>query len=250
MIKLNLLPAYVIEVRRIRVTVIVFVILLALEGGVVFKANADLQAQEKWFGDDKTYYVGRKATIEKAKTEADAVEAKSKAYTALIDFFKRGAVQEYNTKLAASMQEVAAAIGPHSTSWYNEILLEKNSFTLTGHVKGLMNFVSLYFKMKDAGLTITPRAPEAWETELWQKNNKEEILAAPTAYPKPMSQWIAIKVAGTLKAELPAPPTPPEGMVPWTQLAQPPAAAAPAEGAPAEGAPPAAPPAAAPTPAP
>jgi hypothetical protein len=35
-IKLNLLPQYVIEVRRIRVVVAIFVVLLLLEAGVAY----------------------------------------------------------------------------------------------------------------------------------------------------------------------------------------------------------------------
>ena len=120
MIKLNLLPQYVIEFRRIKVLVIFFVIILALEGGVVIKAYLDLKNQAAWFTKDKSYFDTRKAMIDKEVAEAGEWKKNSTAYTSYIDFFSRGAVVDYNSKLVKTLQEAASQVGGGRQAWFTE----------------------------------------------------------------------------------------------------------------------------------
>lgn len=230
MIKLNLLPSYVIEARRIRTVIVVFIVLLGIEGGLIFKAYTDMQAQEAWFKADKEYYVKRKQTIDASVAAATAWKGNSGAYATYNSFFTRDAVIEYNNKIALCLEEAAELVGG-GKAWFTSLNISKDELTVTGKINGLMNFVNYYFRMSDAGLLVVPAAQPA---------------ASPN---KPtLGQQVPLSISGKLKKNaVPEPPGLPDtpelpsdlykqaGSTPAPGAA--PAAGAPAAGAPAAGAP-------------
>lgn len=199
MIKLNLLPQYVIEYRRIRLLIIVFVVALVFEGGIVFKAYTDLKAQAAWFVNDKSYYDTRQKKIADAKAKADAAEAKQNSYKPYNDFFQRDAVLKYNHQMVACLQEVAGLVGGQPAAWFDDLTLDKSSVTMHGKIKGLMNFVNFYFKMKDTGMKLEPAAQPASSPK------------SPT-----LNQEVALQVSGSIKSALPDKPPLPQGETPKT----------------------------------
>lgn len=191
MIKLNLLPQYVIEVRRIRTVVIAFLVLLAVEGGIVYKAYLDLNAQIAWFKQDQQYFTARTAEIKAAKAEAEGIKGKTGVYAPYIAFFTRAAIVQYNDGVAKSLEDVSLDI-TGGKAWFNNFSLKKTGeVTINGQIDGLMNFLDYYFKMKDKNYTIT-------------------AAALPAASPsKPtMTQQVPIAMAGKVKNAIPAEPTP------------------------------------------
>ena len=198
MIKLNLLPPYVPERPKIRTVIVTFIILLALQGGVVFKFYLDLQAIEKWFPTDSQYYDARKAVIDAEGAKAVEIAGKADAYTTVVGFFNRTAAQEYTTKLATTLTEATAKIGVTQGVWYKDMTIDSTGALKlnNGDIKGLMNFVEYYFKMKDAGFTIQPAAQP---------------------YPAPLDQHIALNITGTVSA-LSAAPIAPGTFSGWADL--------------------------------
>ncbi|MHB9132500.1 MAG: hypothetical protein ACYDBB_15625 [Armatimonadota bacterium] len=228
MIKLNLLPSYIHENRRAWIVLVIFVVLLMLQGGVFFKAYMDLQAREKWYtkegGPGINYFQGRVTLINEAKTKADGIGTKAEAYTKYTTFFTRGEVLKYNYSIADAMAEVANSLGTTKGAWYEKITITPDKkFTADGRIRGLMNFVNYYFKIKKMGgeWKLTPMAlPYAKKFDA-------------------MNQKIELKVAGSYTTEILKPPTPPETDEPYDQLYHAAGASADASGqaAPAGGAP-------------
>lgn len=227
MIKLNLLPAHVHEGGRIRLSIIIFLIVVGLEVGVILWAKQGYASQEKWFTTDKDYYTQRTTMIKGKIDESKKLADPSKKYADLNDFFRRKTVVDYTQQLAAVMAEVPGKFGG-TTAWFDSMVIEKNNVTLTGKVKGIMNFVDFYFKMKGRGVTVKPGDPGP---KPWPAN--------------PRTQEIPLTLSATLSKEIPAAPKVPDGVDPWTKLymkhgeapAEGAEGAAGAEGAPAEGAP-------------
>ncbi len=192
MIKLNLLPSYVIEKRRIRTVIVVFLILIGVEAGVVFKAYADLQAVEKWFKDDAPYFTKRADMINAEKTKATTWETQAKVYEPYISFFTRGAVIDYTNGIATSLAEAGKLVGG-GKAWFDKLTITGNAVEYEGHIKGLMEFVNFYFKAKASTppLTVEPLA-----------------IPAPSPSQPTMNQEVVLKVKGTVTAGLPAAPGP------------------------------------------
>lgn len=161
MIKLNLLPQYVIEVRRIRVVIIVFLVLLGLEGAIVYQAYADLQLQETWFTKDKDYFAQRADMIKAEKKTRDDLANQAKIYRPYIEFFTRNAIIEYNDKIAFSIEKAANTIGG-GLPWFDVLTVTKaGDVTARGQIKGMINFLDYYWKMKDVSFTLVPQARPA-----------------------------------------------------------------------------------------
>ncbi|MHB9024483.1 MAG: hypothetical protein ACYC7E_09945, partial [Armatimonadota bacterium] len=215
MIKLNLLPPYVLEKRRIIMWIWIFLVLIGAESGILFKVYLDYKAQEDWFRSDKSYYEQRKSTIDKAKSDADAISTKVSPYTGYNDFFTRGQTVQYVQELAKAMAEPTTVLSSSPDLWYDNLTIDGKGVSTTGTIRGLMNFVNYYFKLKDAGYTVEPRAKP---------------------FPAPMTtQKVPLVVTGMNKTELPKPPAPPAA-VKWGDLyLEAGKAAAPAEGGAAAG---------------
>ena len=192
MIKLNLLPQYVLEIRRIRVVVIAFLVLLALEAAVVYQAYSDLRKQEAWFQADKEYFTARTKKINDAVGVAKQYEDKSKIYDPYNAFFTRDAVFQYNEQIANAIEESARTIGGDK-AWFNDMTVNKDGTVVVhGQITGLMNFLEYYFKMKDKGFSVTPAA-----------------LPAPSPAEPTMGQEVTIAMAGNITSTLPEmPPVP------------------------------------------
>lgn len=161
MIKLNLLPQYVIEVRRIRVVIVLFLVLLVLEAAIIFKAYTDLNLQVAWYTSDMKYFTDRTAMIQQEKSARDALVEEAKIYRPYIDFFTRNAIIKYNDEIAASLAEAANAIGGGKT-WFDSLTVAKTGeVAATGHIKGMINFLDYYFVLKAKMFTLIPQAQPA-----------------------------------------------------------------------------------------
>ena len=216
MIKLNLLPQYIIEFRRIRTVILVFVITLAIEGGVVFKVYSDLQAQEVWFTKDKAYYDTRTTMINGEKSKADAIAGKAGKYASYIEYFTRKPAVDNANGIAKVLEEAAQKLGKTSASWFDEITIDKGTVSANGNINGLMNFVNFYFKMKKASFTVTPAAQPA---------------PTPADAKVTMAQTVPLTISGTVSA-MPTAPAPPEATPSIPADLYKPAGAAPAAVAP------------------
>jgi len=225
-IKLNLLPQYVIEFRRIKLLVIFFVIILALEGGVVGKAYLDLKLQAKWFTDDKPYFEGRKAEITKETAEASTWQGNSTKYIPYLEFFQRGGVEEYNLKIVKVLSEAATQVSGGHNAWFTEMIINGSNVEYRGQIKGLMNFLEFYFHMEDLKLTVKPGGTPA---------------ASPAPKDNTLNVTIPLEVTGALPAALPSKPSPPETAKTYTDLYNPYGEAPKASAAAAPGAPAASP---------
>ncbi|HEX2951953.1 MAG TPA: hypothetical protein VHV83_20655 [Armatimonadota bacterium] len=222
MIKINLLPPYVYEARRIKITIVVFVALFLLLGGGVLGYQSGLKQQESWYGSDKTRCDNYKKTLDDYSAQADTLQTKSVAYDPFNQVFADlGPIKAYNTQLANVFIEAAQKIGG-SGSWYTKLEIQSDgTMNAEGKINGSMRFLSYYFRLKDEGFTLQPAV---------------EPFPA-----KKMSQQVSLKVSGKVSA-LPTPPALPTGASPnpWKDLYKDASSAAAAGGAPG-GAPGAAP---------
>lgn len=202
MIKLNLLPRYLIEIQRLKVMSIVFGILLALIAGVTLKARADYKAQAEWYASDMKYYTNYKKDIDAAKADADAKGKLAQVYPKYNTFFSRVEAQQHADAIAKSIAEAANAVSGQK-AWYKQMRIEKDKVTLDGEMVGLMEFVNYYFHLKGNNFEVDPGAQP---------------------YPTPRAQVIALRVRGTIATPLPAIPDVPnagEGQKPladWSDL--------------------------------
>lgn len=172
MIKLNLLPSYVLEARKIRNVIIAFFVLLALEGGIIYKAYTDLKLQETWFTTDKNYFTQRTQAIKTAKQARDAIKGQSAIYRPYIEFFGRKAIIEYNNAIAETLLQAANDItsGQKDKPWFDELVVGKDgAVTAKGKIKGMISFLDYYFAMKDKNYTLAPQARPAasWNRSEW-----------------------------------------------------------------------------------
>jgi len=171
-IKLNLLPSYVLEVRKIRNVIVAFLILLALEGGVIYKAYIDLQAQEKWFTEDKPYFTKRIAEIKAVKSERDKIKGQVGVYRPYIEFFGRDAIIKYNDAIAASLLQAANDITSNQQDkpWFDALTVKKDgTVEAKGKINGMISFLDYYFAMKEKSYTLVPKAQPAasWNRSQW-----------------------------------------------------------------------------------
>lgn len=172
MIKLNLLPSYVLEARKIRNVIIAFLVLLALEGGVIYKAYIDLQAQEKWFTQDKEYFTKRIAEIKAVKAERDKIKGQKDIYRPYLDFFGRKAIIEYNDAIASALLQAASDITSNQQEkpWFDSLTVKKDgSVEAKGKIKGMISFLDYYFAMKEKNYALVPKAKPAasWNRSQW-----------------------------------------------------------------------------------
>jgi hypothetical protein len=185
MIKVNLLPKYYGEGRRIMLTIIVGVVILLIEAIPVVKMPADYKLWTDWFAGEKKFYqdYGTKADAEVAVTEKWKTDATT--YTKFLGSFSRGETQKYNNTIVQALNDIASRVGGGG-AYFDEMTLQDDKVVMQGQIKGLMNFVNYYFKL-----------------------SKNELLLQPMARPYPTSmdrQIIAVNVIGTLKKPMPVQP--------------------------------------------
>ena len=87
MIRINLLPPYVHEPQRIKITIIVFVALFILLAGIVFKWQADLKSQQAWYDDTAKACAEQKTVLDKYVADAGVWKGKAEKYDPWIKFF-------------------------------------------------------------------------------------------------------------------------------------------------------------------
>lgn len=200
MIKLNLLPRYLLEIRRLKIMSVIFGIIFAAVCGVILKAHADLKSQAAWFAKDKLYYQSYKREIETAKAAADAISVNAAIYPEFNKFFTRGPAQDHADAIAERIVEAVNAVSGQK-AWFTTMRIEKSDVTLTGEIQGLMNFVNYYFHLKGNNFSVAPAAQP---------------------YPaSPVNQVISLNVTGKLSAPLPEPKGPPSStpaMANWSDL--------------------------------
>lgn len=183
MIKLNLLPRYLIEMRRLKVMSLCFGIVFALICGVIFKAYTDLKAQTAWYDADKAYYTEYTKAVNDASAASKDLASKSGVYPEYNRFFTRQTAQANVDQLAMRIVEAANAVSGQG-AWYRELTIADKNVSLQGEMNGLMNFVNYYFYLKDKGFNVAP-------------------AAHPHPFPNTMQQRISLAVSGELKEGLP-----------------------------------------------
>jgi len=196
-IKLNLLPSYVIEARRIRTVVILFVVLLALEGGIVYQAYSDMQKQIDWYTKDKEYFAQRTTMVKGEKEKRTKLENESKVYEPYINFFSRDAIITYNNDIATVIEEAANAVsgGPKAQPWFDDLTVKKGGeVSANGRIKGIINFLDYYWKMKEVSFTLTPQA-----------------RPAPSPAQPTLNDELRVIVSGKIAKSFPTAPTMPPG---------------------------------------
>lgn len=186
MIKVNLLPKYYGEGKRILITIIVGVVILIIEAVPVLKMPADYKMWTDWYISEKAPFYdeyGKAADGEIAVTEKWKGEAGT--YKKFLTAFSRDETQKYNNAVVESLVDVASRVGGGG-AYFDDMTLQDSNVKMTGKIKGLMNFVNYYFKL-----------------------SKNELKLEPMAEPYPESmdkQIIAVNVAGTLKKPMPSQP--------------------------------------------
>lgn len=186
MIKVNLLPKYYGEGRRITITIIVCVVILLIEAVPVLKVPADYKLWTDWFAGEKSFYptYQKKAEDEIAVTEKWKGDAGT--YTTLLEAFSRNKTQEYNNDVVKVLIDVASRVGGRG-AWFDEMTVQDDKVVMKGQIKGLMNFVNYYLRLSKDGLSLEPTA---------------ELI--PNAMDR---QIIAVNLSGTLKKSMPTQPS-------------------------------------------
>lgn len=208
MIKINLLPSYVHEARRIKMTIAIFVALFIIEGGIVFGWQSGLQKQADWYVQDQQRCEAGKVALDKYAADATALQAEVGTYDEWINTFADlQPFKDYNEKLAQSMIEVGAKLGG-KRAWFTQITIQPDgAVQATGKIKGSMNFLSYYFSLKDEGFDLAP-AVQPYDPS--SKISPE----------KQMAQEIAVDAQGKV-TPLPPVPTLPNGSSPYNGIYQP-----------------------------
>ncbi len=185
MIKVNLLPKYYGEGKRILITIIVCVVILMIEAVPVLKVPADYKVWTDWFAPEKGFYG---TYVSDAQAEIDITDKwKNEAgtYKKFISSMSRDATQKYNNGIVESLKDVSDRVGGGG-AYFDDMTIEGSNVKMTGKIKGLMNFVNYYFKLSKNDLKLEP-------------------MAEP--YPESMDkQIIAVDVSGTLKKAMPTQP--------------------------------------------
>lgn len=156
MIRINLLPPYVHEAQRIKKTIIVFVVLFILLAGIVFKWQADLKGQQAWFADSAKTFATQKTKLDKYVADVGLWKGKTEKYNPWISFFERTPVKDYNQQVTKTMVEVAEKLAGNG-AWFSTVTIQGDgNFTASGEIRGSMQFLSYYFRIRDIGGKLEP----------------------------------------------------------------------------------------------
>ena len=156
MIKVNLLPSYVIEFRNIKKIAIIALIVVVVGLIGVWKYDTDLKDQQAWYQEDKIRCDERVKVVQEYAKGAEELATKAGAYSPWINGFTLQVYQDYVESIAATMSSVGGAIAGRGL-WYKTLKVgTTGSFSAEGTIKGAMQFLNYYFRMKDSGFTLEP----------------------------------------------------------------------------------------------
>ena len=160
MIKLNLLPSHIFEMRRIIITVVVFAVLFALEWGFLFKFKADVLAQSAWYTTDTTRVKGYQTDLDKYASDETAFKGYPDVYKKWLETFDQlQPYKVYTGKIAVTMAEAAKKLAGGGV-WFKTITIANDGgVTAAGKIKGSMQFLNYYFRIRDLKGTLTTLAP-------------------------------------------------------------------------------------------
>jgi len=190
-IKINLLPPWINEPRRILVLSIISLIIGGMGAGFMIVVKNDLTGHIDPYYKDVAAFEAQTQLCKKQVEVAAGLKGDQGKYDEYVDFFTGAKLKAYNGSIADVLEEVATKVGTFPGAYYEKVTIKGDkSVQLDGKIKGLMNFVRYYFQMKAAGMTLAANA---------------------MPYSTPLEQEITLKTTGSLtKTVLPA-PTPPSG---------------------------------------
>ena len=209
MIKVNLLPSYVIEFRNIKKIAIIslIVVVVALVG--VWKFDSDLKNQQAWFEEDRIRCDTRSTEVKKYEEGAVLIATKAAAYDPWLKYFTLPIYQDYVNSIADTMSSVGGAIAGRGL-WYKTLrVATTGNFSAEGNIQGAMQFLNYYFRMKDSGFILEPAVePYSPQRGVTPRNYQFSFL-------------IPLKVNGKVgNTMLPTPTLPAAGSA-WQGLHQP-----------------------------
>lgn len=190
MIKINLLPPWIHEPKRIIILTVICLVIGGTGAGVLNAAKNDLLGPVDAYYKDIAAYGKQQKLCEEQATIANTWQTDSTQYDAYVKFFSGAGVKAYNNSIADVLEEVATKIGTYPGAYYQSVTISDKSVTLSGKIKGLMNFANYYFKMKAAGMKLTPNAKP---------------------YATSLDQEIALATSGSITKSVATAPTPPTG---------------------------------------
>jgi len=159
-IKLNLLPSHIFEAKRIIITIIVSVVLIAMEWGFIFAMKSGVNAQVAWFDKDTSRINAYKGDLDKYVTEETTFKSTPDVYVKWIDTF--GQLQpfkEYASKIAVTLAQAAQKIGGGG-AWFTDMKVEQDGkLSANGSIKGSMQFLNYYFRIRDLKGDLKTLAP-------------------------------------------------------------------------------------------
>jgi hypothetical protein len=194
-VRINLLPSYVFEPARIRTVVIIFVILLAIEGGAIFVGKQSAESITVWYTEDAKKFAPDgewKMKVDAQVAAAKAWTEKADKYTKYIQFFSNApdnAAVKYANDVADVFVNASTKVGANAGVWYKSLTIAGTQITLEGNIKGLLNFTHYYFKMKGKKFTVTPDKADLQET-----------------IDKKLGQDIPLTIVGTIEKQIPPAP--------------------------------------------
>lgn len=187
MIKINLLPPWIHEPRRILVLSIISLVIGGMGAGFMVMVKNDMLGPIDKYYTEKSAFEKVTQECEAQKSIATQWEGDSKKYDDYVKFFSGEGLKTYNDSIAQVLEEVSTKVGTFPGAYYQTVTISDKSVTLNGKIKGLMNFVSYYFQMKNQGMALTPNA-KPYSTSLDQEialETKGTLTKAPIAAPVP-----------------------------------------------------------------
>ena len=158
MIKVNLLPSYVIEFRNIKKILIVTLIVAVVGLVTVWKYGTDVLLQEQWYVSDLSRLSEYTQRIESYRDDSQSLATDAGKFTEWINAFTLTKYQDYTKSIADVFRSVGGAIAGRDL-WYNELTIKDSSeFIADGSIRGSRRFLDYYFRMRDDGFTLTAAA--------------------------------------------------------------------------------------------
>lgn len=224
MIKVNLLPSYIAEFRRMKILAVVFAVLFIIEGGLAMGWSNGRKAQTEWMNTDKARLDAMAGQYKSYQGDADKLKSNSEAYSSYIKFFYGlGPMKDYNAEMVdKTFTEAAQKIGGDGTAYHDFTVKATGDLEATGRMKGSLQFLNYYFRMKDQSFTLDPAVQVGPLTQTVKLHvvGKVSPLPTPPSVPGTNNTWDALfksvsgAVAGGAGAAPGAPGAPGGAMMP------------------------------------
>ncbi|MHB0912435.1 MAG: PilN domain-containing protein [Armatimonadota bacterium] len=133
MLKINLLPAYIYERRRVRAAMVGFGVLAAALLVLMIAWSMQLHARSGQLARDLTDMEAKATQVQKIKSDAEAEKAKIPPIEARNKFIE--AVMEYNKQVPALYEELAKYT--YSRIVYQSVQVSGSSLTVQAHARSV-----------------------------------------------------------------------------------------------------------------